>query len=128
MQMTTTKVTLRTTKFFAVFFGDSLVEKEIYARSFEVEMNHKKAVFSLKILSGLDADSVLENFAYLDTFVLEDAFLCSKMASFLQAHPKLNQLKLVFRGHPKARFKIARVKFQKTRVFLYSQQRNATRF
>lgn len=126
--MTPTKVTLRTTKFFAVFFGDSLVEKEIYARSFEVAMHHNNAVFSLKILSGLDAASVLENLAYLDTFVLEDAFLCSKMAAFLQAHSKLNQLKLVFYGHPKARFNIARVQFQKTRVVLYGQQHNATWF
>jgi hypothetical protein len=35
-------------------------------------------------------------------------------------------LKLVFQGLPNARFQIARVKFQTTRVVLYSQQRNAT--
>ena len=91
-------------------------------------MDHNNAVFSLKILSGLDADSVVENLANLDTFVLEDAFLCSKMAAFLQAHPKPNQLKLVFQGLPNARFQIARVKFQTSRVVLYSQQRNSTRF
>jgi len=128
MQITMPKVTLRSTKFFAVFYGDTLAEKEIYARSFEVAMDHNNAVFSLKILSGLDADSVVENLANLDTFVLEDAFLCSKMAAFLQAHPKPNQLKLVFQGLPNARFQIARVKFQTTRVVLYSQQRNSTRF
>tara|TARA_B110000967_G_scaffold137157_1_gene140052 strand:- start:35079 stop:35516 length:438 start_codon:yes stop_codon:yes gene_type:complete len=128
LQMTMTKVTLRTTKFFAVFYGDALAEKEIYARSFEVVMDQNNAVFSLKLLSGLDADSVLENLAHLDTFVLEDAFLCSKMAAFLQANPKLNQLKLVFQGLPKVRFQIARVKLETARVVLYSQQLNAPRF
>lgn len=108
-----TTIALRSTKFFIVFYGDEISEKEYYAKKMAVTVVDTTAVFTMELLELLDAKSFLNDASSFDTFVLDDSFLIKKIVSFLKNNSEIKFFSLKIR---ETNFRISKIKIDGTKV------------
>lgn len=114
------QVSLRASKFFVVFFGDNVSEKEFYAKDFSVEKTgFDTAIFSFQLMKLLD-HSLFKNFqSEFDTLVIEDKFLINKLKLFLVENPEIKFFKISFSGKNKKTERIQKIKFNSNQVLFH---------
>jgi hypothetical protein len=118
IEMTTFDTFLRTSKFFTIFYGDQISEKEFYAKKFQVSINDDRAIFKMDLMQLLDCTSMPKHALEFDTFSLEDALLTSKIKMFLKSNEDLKYFKLLINGTYE--YRISRIKFEKGRCVFFS--------
>ncbi len=113
---------LRRSRFFVCFYGDSIVETELYAKNFQIKCKENKAVFTIEIIEkGLDfiKYQTLRK-EELDTFVIEDSFIVRKFIRFLEQHPEIKFFNLqIVNSDFKIRIKQVKVKSASLYLFTY---------
>lgn len=110
-------ITLRTSKFFVSFYGDSVSEKEFYAKNCSVTIiDNSTAVFSIQLMQLLDY-SYFENCKNdFDTLLIEDVFLRNKLKSFLLEHKEIKYFKICILANTKKTEIIHKIKFNTNEV------------
>jgi hypothetical protein len=108
--------TLRTSKFFVSFYGDSVAEKEFYAKNCRVTYENNDAVFSLELMHLLDYSYFVNWKNDFDTLSIEDVFLRNNLKAFLLENKKIKYFKICIQANTKKTEIIRKIKFNTNEV------------
>lgn len=111
---------LRATKFFAIFYGDTVAEKQFFAKNCTVTIEGQNCLLRMELVMGLDYD-LFESYKFdFDTFVIEDNYLSKKLTAFLKANPKLKNFKLAIAAKTELQLRIGHLKLRNNEVYISS--------
>lgn len=113
------QVNLKVSKFFMIFYGDSISEKEYYGKKCSVTFESKDCVFEFELMKGLDYDNFEANRRVFDTLVFEDVFLKNKLISFLKENQQLQFFKFRVKGKIEFQTRVSKISFKEKSVVFY---------
>ena len=110
------RTSLRASKFFVIFYGDAISEKEYYAKNFFVSSENETCLFEFELMTGLDFENFEIYRGDFDACILEDSFLKNKIVSVLKKNTELRFFKLKINGVHDFQSRIIKIKFKENAV------------
>lgn len=86
---------LRASKFFGYCYGDSISEKEFFAKNFKAEIVNELLQLSFVFAKGLDSQIIKDEFERFTFIEIEDVYLKNKLINFLNDFPQVKKLQLL---------------------------------
>ncbi len=112
---------IRATKFFATFYGDTISEKQFFAKNCTATMDEKVCQIRIELIPGLDYDVFESNKDDFDTFEFQDKFLTNKFTDFLKVNTQLEKFTLILVAEKlEYQVRLQRIKLRNESVVTYT--------